>query len=114
MTNKIHDLNMALDSFRLLRGFEFSSHLPNSENGVNQGDLILSLMNRQGEIRRFRFSGVRNLELRTGAYIEPELVYLRIADMSTDQWKDVRLRVSSEDDLTYLFFYCVEAELIAN
>ena len=74
--------------------------------GFNQGCLKLTMADKDEQLIQLMFSGVRNLEIQTGAYDVIPLVGLVIEDMTEDQWPGVRFRVMSEDDETHLSFYC--------
>lgn len=74
---------------------------------------MLCMQNHEGGSIHLQFEGVRNLNIRTGPYIDIPIVGLVCDDMRGDQWPGVNLRVSSEDGGTHLSFYCTDAHMVS-
>ncbi|MFC5474679.1 hypothetical protein [Paraherbaspirillum soli] len=115
MKKTLQEINVLLVArYNLLGDFSFERNSEDEVGCVNQGNLILTMIDRDGASVRLKFFGVRNVEIRTGPFINMSIVGLSIEDMSNDQWPDVRMRVTSEDEHAYLSFYCFDADVISD
>ena len=64
------------------------------------------------KVCEIQFFEVVNAEIRSGPYEPFFLVGLQVEDISNYQMEGKSIRVSSEDDQGYLFFYCNTLKIV--
>ena len=61
-----------------------------------------------------KFKGVVHLDIRTGPYEIFSLIGLQLKDITDYQMEGKKYKITSEDDTSYLFFYCDDFEILDN